>query len=37
MFVHVNYATPDPSFTREELMERLDGVLAEFGIEAKAE
>lgn len=37
VFVHVNYATPDPSFTREELMERLDGVLAEFGIEAKAE
>ena len=25
VFVHVNYATPDPSFTREELMERLDG------------
>lgn len=35
VFMNVNYATPDKSFTRERLIEMLEGVLADFGIEAK--
>lgn len=37
VFVSVNYATPDKSFTRERLIDMLDGVLAGFGIEAKVD
>lgn len=34
VFVNVNYATPDKSFTRERLIGMLERVLADFGIEA---
>lgn len=34
VFVNVNYASPDKSFTRERLIEMLAGALADFGIEA---
>lgn len=34
VFVNVNYATPDKSFTRERLMEMLKDVLTDFGLEA---